>query len=163
MAWFHPKSLLDKTYEIGIVIKGIDGLTEFAGGLLLWLVPGSTILHFVTWLTRSELREDPHDFLATHLLHYGQTLAGGHHLFAILFLLTHGLIKLVLVVALLRNLAWSYPFALATLGIFIVYQLYELAVKPTFGMAILTVFDVLIVWLVWREWQIRKKTLLYIG
>jgi len=99
-----------------------------------------------------ELQEDPHDFFAMHVLHYGQQLAGGHNTFAILFLLTHGLVKIVLVVALLRNLSWSYLFALITLGLFIVYQLYELVTKPTFGMAFLTVLDSVIIWLVWREW-----------
>lgn len=153
MTWFHPKSLLDKTYEIGILIKGIDGLSEFVAGMLLWLVPPHAVIRLTTWLTHDELQQDPHDFFATHILHYGQHLATGHNTFAILFLLTHGLIKIVLVVALLRNLKWSYPFALVTLGLFIVYQIYEMIVKPTFGMAFLTVLDSVIVWLVWREWQ----------
>lgn len=156
MAWFHPKTLLDKTYEIGILLKGLDGTAELLGGLLLWLVPGGTILRVVTHLTHSELRQDPHDFLATHIMHLGQNLAAGHNTFAILFLLTHGLIKIVLVVALLRNLRWSYPFALVTLGLFVIYQVYQLVVRPTFGMVFLTVLDAVIIWLVWREWGAYK-------
>lgn len=153
MAWFHPKTLLDKTYEIGILIKGFDGLVELIAGLFLLIVRPETIGHLTHLITQAELNEDPHSIVATHILHYGETLAKGHNIFAILFLLTHGLTKVVLVVCLLRAKLWAYPFALITLGIFILYQLYELSTKPTFGMAFLTVLDAVIIWLVWREWQ----------
>ena len=157
MAWFHPKTLLDKTYEIGILIKGFDGAVELLAGLFLLVVRPSTIGHLTHLITQAELGEDPHSRIATHILHYGENLARGRNMFAIWFLLTHGLIKVVLVVSLLRSKMWAYPFALVTLGLFIVYQLYEMAVKPSWGMAFLTVLDVGIVWLVWREWQQIKQ------
>jgi uncharacterized membrane protein len=37
--------------------------------------------------------------------------------------------------------------------VFIGYQLYRLALSPTFGLTALTVFDALIVGLTWREWR----------
>ncbi|HLZ14455.1 MAG TPA: DUF2127 domain-containing protein [Candidatus Saccharimonadales bacterium] len=159
MTWFHPRTLLDKTYEIGIVIKGIDGLLELIGGLLLALVPGSVILHLTHYLTQTELANDPHDFVATHLAHYGTHLAAGHNVFAILFLLTHGAVKVGLVVALLRQKLWAYPWALVALGLFLAYQLWLLVTKPTFSMAALSVLDAIIIWLVWREWgKAREHT-----
>ena len=153
MAWFHPKTLLDKTYEIGIFIKGFDGLVELIAGLFLLIVRPSTIGHWTHAITQAELAENPHSFIATHVLHYGNSLAHGRNTFAIIFLLLHGIIKVTLVVALLRNKPWAYPFAIGALGLFIVYQVYELVTKPTFGMAFLTVLDALIIWLVWREWH----------
>ena len=151
--WFHPRTLLDKTYEIGILIKGIDGVLELAGALLLVVVPTSAIRSLTHLLTANELANDPHDFLASHVAHFGNELAKGHNTFAILFLATHGAVKVALVVALLRQKHWAYPWALTALGAFLVYQAYLLVVKPTFGMAFLTVLDVVIIWLVWREWQ----------
>jgi uncharacterized membrane protein len=41
------------------------------------------------------------------------------------------------------------------LGLFIVYQLYRIAADPSIGLALLTIFDALIVWLVWREYRLR--------
>jgi len=155
--WFHPKTLLDKTYEIGLVIKGVDGTAELIGALLLWLVPASAILSLTKALTRNELANDPHDFTATHIAHLGNELAKGHNLFAILFLATHGLVKVALVIALLQQKLWAYPWALGVLGLFLVYQVYLLIVKPTFGMAFLTVLDIVIIGLVWREWQKVKE------
>jgi uncharacterized membrane protein len=158
MAWFSPRSLFDKTYEIGIVIKGIDGAFELIGGLLLALVPGSAIMHLTRYLTQNELANDPHDFVATHIAHYGTQLSGGHNVFAILFLLTHGAVKVVLVVALLRQKVWAYPWALVALILFLAYQMWLLVTKPTFVMAFLTVLDAVIIWLVWREWhKIREE------
>ncbi|HSW98514.1 MAG TPA: DUF2127 domain-containing protein [Candidatus Saccharimonadales bacterium] len=151
--WFHPRTLLDKTYEIGILIKGVDGVLELLGALLLVAVPTTTIRSLTHWLTANELANDPHDFLASHVAHFGNELAKGHNTFAILFLATHGAVKVALVVALLRQKHWAYPWALGALGAFLVYQVYLLVVKPTFGMGFLTVLDVVIIWLVWREWQ----------
>jgi uncharacterized membrane protein len=151
--WFHPQSLLDKTYEIGILIKGIDGALELLGALLLVVVPASAITRLTHFMVDTELAHEPNSFIATHVLHLGTTLAAGHNTFAILFLLTHGAVKVGLVVALLRQKLWAYPLALVALAGFLVYQVYLLITQATFGMAFLTVLDVVIIWLVWREWQ----------
>ena len=68
MSWFRPRDLLDQTFEVGIILKGLDGMLEVIGGLLLLVVSPATIDRIVTSLTQHELSEDPHDFLATHLL-----------------------------------------------------------------------------------------------
>jgi len=153
MAWFHPKTLLDKSFEIGILLKGVNGALELIGGILLITVPASAITRLVHHLTDEELTEDPHDFIATHIVHYGNQLAQGHNLFVILFLLTHGIVKVALVLALLRQKLWAYPWALVALTLFLVYQAYLLITQPSPAMAVLTVLDIIIVWLVWREWQ----------
>ncbi|HTH72015.1 MAG TPA: DUF2127 domain-containing protein [Candidatus Pristimantibacillus sp.] len=153
MNWFRPKSLLDKAYEIGLFIKGIDGTLELMGGIFLIAVPPSVITGFARFLTQREITDDPHDFVANHILDYGNALAHGQHLFASLFLLTHGAVKVALVIALLRQKLWAYPWALGALVLFLVYQAYLLKKGPSFGMAFLTVLDIIIIWLVWREWQ----------
>lgn len=153
MSWFRPKTLLDDTYEIGIIIKGIDGCAELIGGLFLLLANPQTIEQIVRRLTAPELAEDPGSFIATHILRYAGELTHAHNGFAAAFLLSHGVIKIVLVVALLCNLPWAYPFALITLGLFTLYQGYLLAVHATIGMTLLTLLDLFIIWLIWREWQ----------
>jgi uncharacterized membrane protein len=151
--WFHPRSLLDRTFEIGITLKGLDGVIELAGALLVAFVPAHVIMRFVTHLTDKELAKDPNDFIAGHVLQYTNELVGHDKWFAVFFLLTHGLIKVVLVFGLLRNLAWAYPFAFVTLGAFTVYQFWLIATHPTVGIILLTLFDLFIIWLTWREYQ----------
>ena len=153
MPLFHPKTLLDKAYEIGILIKGIDGILELLGGALVLLLNPHTVTSITNFLTQDALQENPHNIIATHVLKLGNHLAGGHNLFAAAFLLTHGLVKVVLVTCLLLNKLWAYPWALGVLGLFLVYQTYLLVTKPTFGMAFLTILDIVIIGLIYREWQ----------
>lgn len=153
MEWFKPKTLLDKTYEVGIILKGIDGVLELIGAAALLFIPGHYFHAFSHWITELEAGSSHQGFISTHITRFGEELANGRHVFAILFLLTHGLVKVVLVVCLLRNKLWAYPFGLVALTLFLVYQLYEMAIRPTFGMGFLTVLDAIIIWLVWREWH----------
>ena len=64
--------------------------------------------------------------------------------------------KIVLVTALLKNKLWAYPWMIAFLGIFIVYQLYRIALTPTIWLITLTVFDGLVVWLTYREYRKQR-------
>jgi hypothetical protein len=93
MSWFRPRDLLDQTFEVGIILKGLDGLLEVIGGLLLLIVSPATIDRVVTSLTQHELSEDPNDFLATHLLRTAHGLTGPAVLFGAVYLLAHGLAK----------------------------------------------------------------------
>jgi uncharacterized membrane protein len=153
MPWFRPRDLLDQTFEVGIILKGLDGLLEVIGGLLLLVVSPATIDRLVTSLTQHELSEDPHDFLATHLLRTAHGLTGSAVLFGAVYLLAHGLVKVILVAALLKNQLWAYPWTIAFLGVFIGYQLYRLSFQPSVGLTALTIFDTVIAWLTYREYR----------
>jgi uncharacterized membrane protein len=77
--------------------------------------------------------------------------------FAAVYLLSHGLSKVVLVALVLRDKLWAYPWLIALLGVFIAYQLYVLIfVKFSWSLTALTVFDVFLVWLTWREYQAKR-------
>lgn len=156
---FRPGDWWDRLFAVGIVLKGLDGLVEVAGGILLLLADPVRIHHLVIRLTQPELSEDPRDFIATHLLHAAGSLTGSAVLYAAIYLLAHGLVKVVLVAALLMNRIWAYPWMIAVLIAFIAYQLYQLAVSPTAGLVALTVFDVLVVFLTWREYGRQRARL----
>ena len=53
--------------------------------------------HLTITLTQHELAEGPRDFLATHIVHSTANLAAGSLVFAAFYLLSHGLVKIVLV------------------------------------------------------------------
>ncbi|HSX31426.1 MAG TPA: DUF2127 domain-containing protein [Candidatus Saccharimonadales bacterium] len=152
---FKPTSLLDRLYKIGLLLKGLDGVLELLGGVLLLALSSGTILHLTKDLTGSELGEDPHNFLALHVQHVGHQLALGHNGFAAVFLLVHGGVKVGLVICLLLNKLWAYPVGLLVLGLLLMYQLYQLFVGPSIGMALLSALDVIIIGLIWREWRLR--------
>ena len=145
--------LLDRAFLVGIVLKGLDGVLEVVGGVLLLVVSPATIFGISKALTQHELSEDPHDFLASHLLGVTGTLTGSSLRFGAAYLLLHGVVKIVLVAALLRNQLWAYPLTIAFLIAFIVYQIYRLTFAPSVGLVGLTVFDLVVTWLAIREYQ----------
>jgi uncharacterized membrane protein len=108
-------------------------------------------------LTQDELSEDPHDFIASHLLHTANGLTGSAMIFGAVYLLLHGVVKVVLVIALLLNKLWAYPYMIIVLLIFIGYQLYRIALQPNAGLVALTIFDVVIVALTWREYRRQRQ------
>jgi len=148
--------LLDRAFLVGIVLKGLDGVLEVVGGLLLLVVSPSTIDSLARALTQHELSEDPHDFLANHLLHYTGSLTGSTLRFGAAYLLLHGVVKIVLVAAVLKNYLWAYPLLIAFLLAFIAYQLYRLTFAPSAGLVGLTIFDAVVTWLTWREYQRQR-------
>ena len=154
---FKPEGWLDRVFAVGIVGKGLDGAIELIGGLLLLLVSPGQLYSLAARLTRTELSEDPHDFIATHLLHTAQGLTGSGVTFGAIYLLAHGVVKVVLVIALLRDKLWAYPWMIAVLLAFIAYQLYRIGLSPTVGLVLLTVFDAVIVALTIREYAHRRR------
>lgn len=154
---FKPKDSLDRLFEIGIILKGLNGLAELLGGLLLLFVTPADIHHLAATLTQGELSEDPNDVVARYLLHTANGLTGNAVIFGAVYLLVHGAVKVVLVVALLLNKQWAYPSMIIVLLIFIGYQLYRIALDPSAGLLALTVFDALIVVLTWREYRRQRR------
>jgi uncharacterized membrane protein len=138
-------------------LKGLDGVLEVVGGVLLLVITPTTIDRVTRWLTQHELSEDPHDFIATHILHAAGKLTTGSLRFGAVYLLLHGLVKIVLVTALLQNRLWAYPWAIVFLLAFIGYQVYRLTFGLSVGLIGLTIFDAIVVWLTWREYLKQRK------
>ncbi len=140
-----------------MLLKAADGVLEIVAGTLLLIVNPSTIDRIARRLTAHELSEDPHDRIAHFILHATNHLSSGATVFAAVYLLSHGVSKVVLVALVLRDKLWAYPCLIALLGVFIAYQLYVLIfVRYSWSLTALTVFDVLLVWLTWREYQVKR-------
>lgn len=146
-------SVSHRAFKVGILIKGLDGLLELVGGSALLLTSRPAIQHVVALLTRQELIEDPHDFVAQHLLQITRHLSLGTQNFAGIYLLAHGLVKVAMVVGLLRGVRWSYPAAVVLMAAFISYQGYRLFHQRSPLLALLTVIDVTVTALIVREWR----------
>jgi uncharacterized membrane protein len=147
------RRILDDTFRISVTVKGLDGALEAIGGAILLFVQPQTINHVVHVLTQHELSHDPNDFVARHLLRSAQRLHRSTAVYASIYLLSHGIAKVVLVIAVLRRHRWAYLGLIALLLAFIAYQLYRLALRFTVGLTLLTVFDAFVVLLTWREYR----------
>lgn len=151
------RSKIHVAFEVGVILKGLNGALEIIGGVLLLLFPPSAIQRFIVGLTQNELSKDPSDFIATHLRAAAEHLSVGAKLFAAIFLLSHGVIKVLLVYALLRRKHWAYPVAIGVFAAFSVYQMYRYVIQPSGWLIALTVLDVIVILLTWAEWHRIKK------
>ena len=149
--------LYHRAFDVGIVLKGLDGLFEVVAGGILLLTTHPALLGIAHWLTRQELIEDPDDFLANHLLQLAQRLPIDSWHFAGAYLLGHGMVKLGLVLGLWRGARWSYPTAMAILSAFIVYQCYRWLHHASLFLAMITLLDAMIVLLIGIEWRRRAE------
>lgn len=150
---------IHQVFQISVLLKGAHAAIECAGGLALALVGTDTIARYVGMLTQEELIEDPNDFIATLLLAFAQGFSVETKHFYAFYLLSHGLVKLLLVIGLLKGKLWSYPASLVVLGLFIFYQLYRFSYTHGFGLITLTVFDVLVMGLIWHEYVTVRRHL----
>jgi uncharacterized membrane protein len=150
---------IHQIFEISVLLKGAHALIECIGGLVLAFVSTSAIASLVNALTQEELIKDPNDFVARHLLSLAQDFTVSTQHFYAFYLLSHGLIKVFLVIGLLKNKLWAYPISLVILGLFIVYQLYRFSNTYGVGLIVLTVFDVIVMGLIWHEYRLVHRHL----
>lgn len=153
----EPRDLTDRAFRIGLVLKALDGMLETVGGLLLLFLQPEHIDRFARWLTHGELSQDPHDFIATHILKTAHDITGAGLVFGAIYLLSHGVVKLVLVVEVWRNHIWAYLGLIGVTTLFVIYQLYRMANKFSVGMLLLTIFDLVIIYLTTKEYR-RHQT-----
>jgi len=151
----HQKTL-HTLFLVSVWIKGVAGLVETIAGILCFIVTPAILKSFVVLLTAPELSEDPNDWIATTLSHAVQHISADTMLFAAAYLIVHGLIKLFLVASLLLGRLWAYPLSLWFLAAFIVYQCYRYLHSHSISLVLLTVLDLAVVFLIWREYQSRQ-------
>jgi uncharacterized membrane protein len=145
--------ILYRVFRLGIWLKDFDGVLEMIGGVLLLVTSPVTLNRLVVALTQHELIEDPHEWLATTIRQAATQLSVSTQLFGSIYLIAHGLLKFLIVAGLWRGYQWAYPLAIGALSLFIAYQAYRLSYRFSVGLLVLTLFDIVIVGLTWREYR----------
>lgn len=146
-------------FEISLTLKGAFALAEIAASIFAYFVTRQFLLDLVQAITRSELTEDPRDFVASYLLHAAQGLSVSSQHFTAFYLLSHGVIKLWLIVGLWRKKLWYYPAAIAVFGLFILYQVYRYSFTHSLSLLLITALDVVVIGLTWFEYQRLRRIL----
>jgi uncharacterized membrane protein len=138
------------TFRVGITLKGFDGSLETAAGVLLLVKPSALRDLSLTMWTFG------------HFHHHGGgrfagQLAATDPVFASMYLLSHGLVKVVLAVALWMNRLWAYPVAILVFSAFAIYQIYRLQHVYSTGLLLLTISDIAIIWLTILEYRDQRR------
>lgn len=149
----HPKTATDKVFRVSLYLKGLDGLLEIIGGTLLLFIKPEQINHLARWLTQGELSEEPHDFIARHILKTAHDITGAGLIFGAVYLLSHGIVKVFLIVQVIRDRLWAYKALIAVIGLFVIYQIYRMVLKFSVSLLLLTLFDLVIIYLTQNEYR----------
>ena len=78
--------------------------------------------------------------------------------FTTVYLLSHGVIKLWLIIGLLRAKLSYYPVAIGVFGLFIIYQLYRFSATHSLWLLLITAVDVVVIGLTWHEYQYLRRS-----
>lgn len=149
---------LHRLFQVAVVVKGVDGVLELVGGLLLALI-GPTALHrLAVVLARHELADEPDDWVVMTLRHLAESFSVETRHFASAYLIGHGILKLFLAVTLLRERLWAFPTALSVLAIFVAYQLHRFVRTHSIVLLALTFVDLVVMVLIWREYRSRLQS-----
>lgn len=142
-----------RLFKIGIWIKGIDGLIETAGGILLLTVSLQALNSYIVSFAQKEIEKDSGDLIARVLEHAAHHMTEGSKLTAGAYLLGNGVVKVFLAACILRRKLWCYPVAIVVMTIFIFLQCGRLGFHFSWTMFFATMIDVAIVLLIWREYR----------
>jgi uncharacterized membrane protein len=147
-----------RLFQISLLLKAAHSLFEIAGGILLAVLSQEAIPRIANFLTQEELLEDPRDVIANYILRSARSLSLDQKSTAAVFLLSHGIVKLFLIVAVLRNKPWAYPAFMIALGLLISYQSYSLMHVFSLGLTALTILDVIVLALASHEYRFTLRT-----
>ena len=150
---------IHQIFIVSVLFKGAHAVIETVSGLLLYFVSTHTIVHSLNRWSYGELAEDHNDWIANHLLQFARTFSVAEHHFYAFYLLSHGIIKGILVIGLLREKLWAYPASFAVFGAFIAYQLYRYSYTHDIALILLSIFDLFVIYLAVHEYRLLRKHL----
>lgn len=154
----HDRARLrELLFRLSVLLKGLDAVLEILGAVALWLISPGFLVTLVHFLTQDEIAEDPHDLVANWLRSAAAHFSLSSEHFMAIYLFAHGIIKIALVIALLRNRLWAYPLAIAVFLGFIAYQLYRYTLTGGIGLILLTLFDLFLIALIALEYRAQRR------
>jgi uncharacterized membrane protein len=151
------EATIRRVFRLSLFLKAAHSVLELFGGLALYAVSNDVILRLTRAITSHELLEDPNDIVANFLLRSAETFSIDQKSAASIYLLSHGAVKLFLVIMVLKDHPWAYPVFMLALALLISYQSYQLTLGISVWLAVLTVFDIVVLWLTWHEYRLHRR------
>jgi len=148
--------IIDLIFHITLWLKGLLAVAEVASGMVVGTASKETLLRLGLMAANKIPGQQPRDVVAAVLFHAVQGLSIGAKLFAAIYLVSHGVIKLWLIVGLLRREVHYYPVAMVVFAVFMAYQLYRYTLTHEPWLIFLTVLDAVVIALTWNEYRYMR-------
>jgi len=85
-------------FEFSLVGKSIIAFSEIVAGITAYFVTQNFLIRLITSITKNELAVDSKDMIANYLMHAVQNFSISTQHFTAFYLLSHGIIKMILVI-----------------------------------------------------------------
>ncbi|RBY79839.1 DUF2127 domain-containing protein [Geodermatophilus sp. TF02-6] len=148
-----PGTTTDRLLRAALFLKGLDGSVELLAGVALAVAGPRAVGGLTRRVVEHHLLGSPRGALAERFAASGAALTGGDRTLVVLYLVLHGLVKLGLVVALLRQLRAAYPVAVAVLAMLVAFEVDGAVRRGSALLWVAAALDLAIIVLVVREYR----------
>lgn len=148
--------LLHDSYLVGLTVQALIGASQLVGAVVLQLAIRFGWLERLAHFTQHELAETRRDPPMLFLLRAAHDFSIHRETFWSLYLIGHGILNLGVVIALMARRRWAHPASIVVLAGFVVYQLYRYTYSGAPVLIGLSLFDAVVIALVWREWRVAR-------
>ena len=142
-----------RLFQVAVIMKGINGVLEIIAGFVLMLVGTHRINHMLELGTQALLVDSPQGWLLKVFAENGIARQIPPVSFAVIYLLANGLAKVVIVHALMQRRRRVFPYAVAFLGLFVLFGVVRLYTHRSPVLAVALVLDLLVMASIWREYR----------
>lgn len=146
-------SFVHRAFWISLIIKGIDGALQLLGGFAVIFVEPGTLGNAYRWLTRFLFGKREGNPEAAFIRDAAHSFNMSIEVLVAIYLLVHGIIKVLLVYGLLKERLWVFPAAFAGFGFFLALEIYRITVHFYWGILILMCIDIFVITMVIMEYR----------
>jgi uncharacterized membrane protein len=150
--------VLHRVFLWGLSLKALNAFLELVGGVALLVLPSAEIKTMILGVFPQTVGVGLNAFWAEIGHRLVQRVDTGTLAFVAWYLLSHGVIKAMVIVCLFCGWLWAYPLGIGVFIAFILFQTFEfLWGSHSWFYLFLNAFDLFLIWLTWNEWAHAKR------
>jgi len=138
-------------YHLGLWIKAAQAFLEIVAGILFYVINTNKLTTFILAVAHGEITESPHGMLPNLLIKSVDQFSLAGKYFIAFYLLSHGVVKLFIIVGLFLKKPWAYPVSVVGFSILIFYQTYHFFMNHSLALILFTIMDLIILGLIIYE------------
>jgi uncharacterized membrane protein len=139
-------------FRLGMIVKGVDSLFEVAGGILLTMP--TKLARYILVISQHEAFRH-HMVLSGRLDKIADSVSEHASMFEAVYLMVHGLSKVVLIAAIVAHKRWGYLGFMIVLSLFTLIEMVRAVTAREVFTGVFGVFDLFVVGLIYKEYRAR--------
>ena len=148
----HVSKTTDLLFRVGMTVKGVDSLFEVIGGIILTMP--TKLARYILVLSQHEAFRH-HMALSGRLDRIAEKVMMHPSMGEAVYLMVHGLSKVILIVAIIRGRKWGYLGLMGVLSLFTLVELTRAIAAHEVVTGIFGVIDLGVVFLIYKEYASR--------